>query len=160
MEKKKIFVTLGSQEFQFNRLLKVLDDKLLNDEYEIFAQRGHSDYIPKFYKTIDFVDRDAFLDNVNKADIIITHAGTGAIISALKANKPVIAVARLAKYNEHVDNHQTEILKVFSNKNYIYGITEIKDIKEELNKALSKTYDKFISNTDNFVENLIELIER
>lgn len=158
MEKKKIFVTLGSQEFQFNRLLKVLDDEKLNENYEIFAQRGHSDYIPKLYKTIDFVSRDEFLENVSNADIIITHAGTGAIISALKANKPVIAVARLSKYNEHVDDHQTEILKVFTDKNYIYGSTEINDINKELNNALCKTYDKFVSNTDKFVENLINLI--
>ncbi|MBT9012995.1 beta(1,3)galactosyltransferase EpsH, partial [Lactobacillus delbrueckii subsp. bulgaricus] len=102
-----IFITLGSQKFQFDRLLKEIDKlvvaKKLNDE--IFAQVGYSTYKPKHYQYKAFLDREEFAKWEGKADIVITHGGTGAIIGAVKKGKKVIAVPRLARYGEHVDDH-------------------------------------------------------
>ena len=50
---------------------------------------------------------------MEKANIVITHGGTGAIIGAVKKGKKVIAVPRLAKYGEHVDDHQLQLIKQF-----------------------------------------------
>ena len=50
---------------------------------------------------------------MEKANIVITHGGTGAIIGAVKKGKKVIAVPRLAKYGEHVDDHQLQLIKKF-----------------------------------------------
>ena len=72
-----IFVTLGSQKFQFTRLLKAVDE--LDTEEEIFAQIGYSDYKPQHYKYKEFLDREEFAAWEEKADIVITHGGTGAI---------------------------------------------------------------------------------
>ena len=76
-----IFITLGSQKFQFNRLLKAVDE--LNLKEEIFAQIGYSDYIPKNFKYKRFMDRNEFSSYINKSDVIITHGGTGAIMGVL-----------------------------------------------------------------------------
>ena len=97
-----IFITLGSQMFQFNRLLKAIDQQIGEGKItdEIFAQTGYSDYTPVNYKYKHFLDRPEFEKMLEKAEIIITHGGTGAIVGALKKNKKVIAVARLAKYVE------------------------------------------------------------
>ena len=46
----KIFITLGSQKFQFNRLLEAVDElceKGTVDAEDVFAQIGYSDYFPK-----------------------------------------------------------------------------------------------------------------
>ena len=80
-----IFITLGSQKFQFNRLLKAVDE--LKTDEEIYAQIGYSDYKPINYKYKEFLDRDEFSEVMNKADIVITHGGTGAIIGAVKKGK-------------------------------------------------------------------------
>ena len=80
-----IFITLGSQKFQFNRLLQSVDeliDKGVIKE-EVFAQIGYSDYTPINYEYKDFLDRDEFSKQVEKCEILITHGGTGAIISAV-----------------------------------------------------------------------------
>ncbi len=84
-----IFIVLGSQKFQFNRLLKYVDELVSENKMpeEIIAQSGYSDYIPKNYKATSFFSQDEFRRNIDKADIIITHAGTGAIITALKKKK-------------------------------------------------------------------------
>ena len=110
-----IFITLGSQKFQFNRLLKEVD-KLISDGVitdEVFAQKGYSDYQPENFEFKNFLDRDEFADIMKKSNLVITHGGTGAIIGAVKKGKKVIAVPRLAKYGEHVDDHQIQLIKQF-----------------------------------------------
>ena len=54
-----IFVALGSQKFQFNRLLKAVDE--LQTDEEIFAQIGYSDYKPRNYKYKEFLDREEYV---------------------------------------------------------------------------------------------------
>lgn len=114
-----IFITLGSQKFQFNRLLiwidELIEEHIINEK--IYAQIGYSDYKPKNYEYRDFYERSDFLKCMEASDIVITHAGTGAIVSALKMDKRVIAVPRSTKFNEHVDDHQVEIVKNFVEKN-------------------------------------------
>ena len=118
-----IFITLGSQKFQFNRLLKAVDE--LNLKEEIFAQIGYSDYIPKNFKYKRFMDRNEFSSYINKSDVIITHGGTGAIMGALKKGKKVIAVPRLSEYGEHVDDHQLQIIEEFKELNLLYSCEDI-----------------------------------
>ena len=105
---RMIFVTTGSQKFQFNRLLQKID--LLIEEgmirEEVFAQIGVSDYQPKHYEYCRFLDREGFTGKLRECRMVITHGGTGVIIGAVKQGKKVIAVPRLASYGEHVDDHQ------------------------------------------------------
>ena len=109
-----IFITLGSQKFQFNRVLKVVDDLVVNGlDDDIFAQIGYSDYKPHYYEYKEFLDREEFDSVMDKADIVITHGGTGAIIGGIKKGKKVIAVPRLAQYGEHVDDHQLQLIGQF-----------------------------------------------
>ena len=124
-----IFITLGSQKFQFNRLLKKIDEIEINDE--IVAQIGYSDYKPKHYKYAEFLDRDQYSELMGKADIVITHGGTGAIVGALKKGKKVIAVPRLAKYGEHVDDHQLQIIEQFKEMDLIYACEDM-DLKKAI----------------------------
>ena len=114
-----IFVTLGSQKFQFNRMLveidRLIDEGKIIDE--VFAQIGASDYKPKNFEYKDFLTQDEFKDYMKKADLVITHAGTGAIVTALKNDKLVIAIPRLARFGEHVDDHQIQLIDEFKELN-------------------------------------------
>ncbi|HAT4119818.1 PssE/Cps14G family polysaccharide biosynthesis glycosyltransferase [Clostridium perfringens] len=155
-----IFVTLGSQKFQFNRLLKELD-KLVEQgviKEDIFAQTGYSDYIPKNYKFKNFLDREEFKRNMNDSDIVITHGGTGAIVGALKENKRVLAIPRLKEFGEHVDNHQLEITNTFKEMNYIEVIIECNDLGEAINKIANFTFSKYNSNTENIIDSIRSFI--
>ena len=44
-----VFITLGSQKFQFNRLLRAVDELIEKKviQEDVFAQTGYSDYEPK-----------------------------------------------------------------------------------------------------------------
>jgi UDP-N-acetylglucosamine transferase subunit ALG13 len=114
-----IFVILGTQKQSFKRLLQEIDNcKFLRNE-EIVAQVGHTKYVSEKIKTIDFLEEEEFNNYIEKSEFVITHGGVGSIFSALLKGKKVIAVPRLKKYTEHVDDHQVEICEKLANMGYI-----------------------------------------
>ena len=109
-EKTKIFVTVGSRNYPFDRLFKKLDE-LCEDgivKGEMFAQIGTSSYLPKHYRYKDFVSQEEFQEWVEWSDIVVSHGASGSIMKALNAGKKVIAVTRLEKYGEHINDHQIQ----------------------------------------------------
>ena len=150
-----IFVTLGSQKFQFNRLLKAVDE--IDTDEEIFAQIGYSDYKPQNYAYKGFLDREEYAKVMVLSDIVITHGGTGAIISAVKKGKKVIAVPRLKKYGEHVDDHQIQLVNQFTDLNLICPCVDC-DIQKALNTVKKSTYASYQSNTARIIRSLEEFI--
>lgn len=155
-----IFITLGSQKFQFNRVLKKVDElieKNIIDE-EVFAQIGCSDYKPKKFEYKDFLDREDFVKFVQEANIVITHGGTGAIINAIKQGKRVIALPRLAKYGEHVDNHQIQLVKEFEKLNLISMCINIDDLGDAIKVVKNKKFDKYISNNERIIHSIDQFI--
>jgi len=159
---ERIFITLGSQKFQFNRLLKAVDElceKEIIKSQNVFAQVGYSDYIPKNYKYENFLDRDKYGMEMGNADIVITHGGTGAIIGAVKLGKKVIAVPRLAKYGEHVDDHQLQLIKQFDDLNLIYSCKATEDLEIALKTVRNTKYASYVSNTKNIIDSIEEFIK-
>ena len=155
-----IFVTLGSQKFQFDRLLKAVDRLAENGEKdEIFAQTGHSTYQPKHYRYKAFLDRNEFADMMDKADIVITHGGTGAIIGAIKKGKKVIAVPRLSQYGEHVDDHQLQIIGQFYELNLIGACEDCADLEEKLEYVRNTDFSPYQSNTQRIIDDLEDYID-
>lgn len=144
-----IFVTLGSQKFQFDRLLIQIDELvekgIITDE--VIAQIGASTYMPKHYKYIAFMDRAEFADTMDKCDIVITHGGTGVIIGAVKKGKKVIAVPRLAKYGEHVDDHQLQLLHQFDELGIICACYDTTDLEKYVVDIKKMTFRPYVSNT-------------
>ena len=151
-----IFVTVGSQKFQFNRLLKEID-KLVEEKRiteEVFAQTGYSDYEPENYKYKNFLDRDEFSDIMSRCDKVITHGGTGAIIGAVKQGKKVIAVPRLKDFGEHVDDHQLQIIGEFEKMNFIKSVNEIEQLDSVISNIINCEFNQYESNTQFIIESI------
>lgn len=158
----KIFITLGSQKFQFNRLLKAVDElceKGIVDAENVFAQIGYSDYLPEKYSYKKFLNRDEFSKEMGEADIVITHGGTGAIIGAVKKEKKVIAVPRRAKYGEHVDDHQLQLIKQFDDLNLICSCPDIGKLDVALDTVQRTSYNSYESNTSNIISSIEDYIK-
>lgn len=155
-----VFVTLGSQKFQFDRLLQELD-RLLEVGVitePVFAQTGYSTYAPKHFAAEAFLDRDAFAAKMLEADTVITHAGTGAIVGAVKAGKKVIAVARLARYGEHVDDHQTQIIDQFNEMGLILGLKDAAQLEAAVLELPTRQFDRYESNTHRIIADIEEFL--
>lgn len=156
-----IFVCVGSREYQFDRLIKKMDVLVANDEIEdtVFAQIGKSNYTPKNFEYKRFLDYNEFKEYQANADIIISHAGTGALIGALKLKKQVIAVPRLAKYGEHIDDHQMQVAGVLEEEGYLKMVLDMERMSGEIynlrKKPITKTYNR-PSNVLEIIDNYIE----
>ena len=140
-----ILIAVGSQKFQFDRLLKKIDylvDAGAITE-EIFAQTGASTYVPKNYEYQDFLDEREFKEKLEKSELVITHGGTGIITNAIKMGKKVIAVPRKAKYGEHVDDHQLEICDELENNDYIVVCRDGDNLDDKISEILSKNLKKY-----------------
>ena len=148
-----IFVTLGSQKFQFNRLLQEIDKLVKNNilKEEIFAQIGYSDYLPQNYKYKNFLSREEFIEYEDKSDYVITHGGTGAIIGAVKKGKKVIAVPRLAEFGEHVDDHQLQLISQFAEMKLIIPCYEIGCLADAYLAANDMQMIEYKSNTEKYI---------
>ena len=110
-------------------------------------------------KLIKEIPQDEFNKLIDQANLVITHGGVGSIITAITKGKKVIAIPRLKKYNEHVNDHQIEIIDSFNEKGYIIGIHSV----EELGKALEKTKNfkpqKYVKNTGNILKLVEDFID-
>lgn len=143
-----IFVCVGSRDYQFNRLLKALDELVAEGKIkdEIVAQTGLSEYEPRNYTWYRYLDRDVFKDYQQKADLIISHGGTGALVGALKMGKQVIAVPRLAQYGEHIDDHQTQVCGALADEGYLRQVLDMQELGAVIEQCkqdpIIKKYDK------------------
>ena len=156
-----ILVMLGTQNNSFHRLLEEIDDLInkgiINDE--VVVQAGHTKYKSKNMKIFSLIPLEELEELIEKADLIITHGGVGSIISSLKKGKKVIAVPRLHEYQEHVNNHQKEIVETFDKKGYIIGIQDVKELNEAIEKSKDFVPEKYLSSNKkmlNIIENFID----
>ena len=152
-----LLVTLGTQKQSFERLLNMIENRSLKDE--IIVQAGYTNFKSKKMKIFNFVDYEKMEELVNRADLIITHGGTGSILGPLKKGKKVIACARLKRYGEHVDDHQMQLIEAFSDAGYIISIGEKDNIDEVISKLKNKKMLKFKSNNKKFIDKLKKEIE-
>ena len=122
-----ILVLLGTQNNSFIRLLdeieKCVISKIIMDE--VIVQAGYTKFTSSHMKVFDFISIEDFNTLLDKASLIITHGGVGSIINSIKKGKKVISVPRLSEYNEHVNDHQLQIVKAFDEKGHIKGVCDL-----------------------------------
>ena len=155
-----ILVTLGTQDKDFSRLLKAVDKQIENGtiKEKVIVQAGSTEYKSKNMKIFDLMDSDEFNSLMSKANLVITHGGVGTILTALKKDKKVIAASRLAKYGEHHNDHQKQIVKEFAKRGYILELKDFNKLGKIIEKSKSFKPKKYKSNTSNMINLLNDYI--
>lgn len=128
-----IFVTVGTHEQQFNRLLECVDnlkrDGIINEE--VIMQTGFSTYEPKYCIWSKLLPYKEMVQNVADARIVITHGGPASFIMPLQIGKTPIVVPRQKQFNEHVNDHQVDFAKAVAERmGTIIPVVEIGDLGE------------------------------
>lgn len=104
-----IFVTVGTNEARFDRLLEAIDG-LAGDE-ECVVQHGPSPVRPARATCLDYMPFDELLAEVRRARVVVMHAGVGSMMASLTNGKRPVVVPRLARHHEAVDDHQVPLAR-------------------------------------------------
>ena len=157
-----ILVTLGTQNNSFHRLLEEVQKNIDNGNIkeEVIVQNGYTKFDSKQMKLIKEIPQDEFNKLIDQANLVITHGGVGSIITAITKGKKVIAIPRLKKYNEHVNDHQIEIIDSFNEKGYIIGIHSVEELGKALEEAENFKPQKYVKNTGNILKLVEDIIDQ
>ena len=153
-----LFVTVGTHNQQFERLIKKIDEIAPKIGKEIIIQTGYTEYKPKNCKHKAFFTQKDFEKICKGASVVITHGGIGSIITPLKMGKPVIVVPRLKQYNEHTDDHQLQITKELEKQGKIIAVYDVANLMGAIKKARQHRVKNFEKNRkiSTLIENFIQ----
>lgn len=138
-----IFVTVGTHEQPFNRLVQEIDnlkrDGVITED--VIMQTGYSTYEPKYCKWDKLIPYKQMIKNVEDARIVITHGGPASFIMPLQIGKTPIVVPRQKKFDEHVNDHQVEFARNVAER--MGTIIPVEDITQ-LGKIITN-YDQIVA---------------
>ncbi|MBN2918098.1 MAG: glycosyltransferase [Lactobacillus sp.] len=161
-----IFVTVGTHEQPFNRLIKEVD-RLVADgkiKEKVVIQTGFSTYIPEHCEWHKMMSFNEMQTAYQTARIIITHGGPSSFLEALQYGKVPIVVPRQVEFNEHINNHQVDFVNLIAERmNNIIPVYQIDDLAVKI-----FNYDNFVkiknssktSNNKRFNADLEKIVER
>lgn len=160
-----IFVTVGTHEQPFNRLIKHIDEMVGHGEIneQVIIQTGYCTYEPKYSTWEKMYPYDAMIENVADARIVITHGGPSSFIMPLQIGKIPIVVPRKFMYNEHVNDHQVTFSNAVAER---IGTIIVVEDEKKLGETISK-YDEIVggmrknlkSNNTKFNADLSRIVE-
>lgn len=130
-----IFVTVGTHEQQFNRLVEYMDKWAMKHDEEVVIQTGYSTYKPQKAKWSNLYPYSQMIKWVENARIVITHGGPSSFIMPLQIGKTPIVVPRKHEFDEHVNNHQVKFCKEVERR---MGIIIVVEDVEELGVLLEE----------------------
>jgi UDP-N-acetylglucosamine transferase subunit ALG13 len=133
-----ILVTLGTHTQPFPRALALVQPLAAHEE--VVVQHGHT--APPSWcgpsQCFDFTDYDRLVALVQEAEAVICHSGVGTIMTALGFGRIPIVVPRLARFGEHVDDHQVDIATAFAARRLVVRC-ENGDIEAAFQAARGRT---------------------
>jgi beta-1,4-N-acetylglucosaminyltransferase len=108
-----IFVSVGTNEARFDRLLRTVAELPL--EEELLIQYGHSTRFERPGGTlVDFLSFEEMGAAIRRARVVVTHAGVGSVMVSLANERRPVVVPRLKSFGEAVDDHQLQLGRRFA----------------------------------------------
>lgn len=133
-----IFVTVGNGKQSFHRLLNAIENLAASrklDGKDVFIQSGHSTFNSVHCKQQAFLTRQEFEHRIERASIIIAHAGAGTIIEILQAGKVPIVAPRRKAFDEIIDDHQVELAEQLAATGKVIPLWKIEELPAAIEKA-------------------------
>lgn len=154
----RIFVMFGTQDKRFDRLLnEILASEFIKDN-DVYVQLGYTKGVYKGIHCQEYYTEEELMHQIDIADLIITHAGVGAIVSALKLNKRVIVVPRLGQYKEQNNDHQVQIMERFDKQGYIIPCTDLSKLDEIVKNAYNFKLKEYVTKKQGIIDEIANFI--
>lgn len=158
-----IFVTVGTHEQPFNRLVEYMDKWAAEHDEEVVMQTGYSTYEPQNAQWEKLYPYQKMLQWVDEARIVITHGGPSSFIMPLQVGKTPIVVPRKYKFNEHVNDHQVAFCKEVESRMGTIIVVEDVDalgtLLDDYDNAVGAMQDGKMNNNQKFCEELENIVK-
>lgn len=151
-----ILCLVGTNPYDFSRLIKKLDEIAPSLNMPIVIQTGNTTYEPKNCEYFTFKAKNEVMELMQNAKLVIAQGGYGSMTDAIMMNKRLIAVPRLRAFNEAQDN-QVELVEYFESKGYLKACYEINELEGMIDQVLADEYEfnKYERETDVKVSDII-----
>jgi UDP-N-acetylglucosamine transferase subunit ALG13 len=123
-----IFATCGSSHLPFERFMRALAAVPAD---ELIVQHGPATP-PPAARTVAFLPYAEVLKLIEESEVVVSHAGVGSIICAVRAGHTPIVFPRLVRYGETVDDHQVELARALEQR----GTVRVATDPEQLSAAI------------------------
>lgn len=158
-----IFVTVGTHEQPFNRLVEYMDKWSMDHDEEVVIQTGYSTYEPKKADWSKLYPYKTMIEMVDKARIVITHGGPSSFIMPLQIGKVPIVVPRKREFNEHVNNHQVDFCRKVAERQrniiVVERIDELGEILDRYDKIVGSMQSELTSNNEKFCKEFQKIVD-
>jgi UDP-N-acetylglucosamine transferase subunit ALG13 len=145
----------------FDRLIREADRvAALTSGQRWFAQIGNGDFQPKHMEFARFLTKSDFDRRIRSADFIIAHGGIGIISDAVGLGKPLLAVPRLARLGEHVDDHQTATVDYCVERGYVLAANPDDDFTDQLPQLQRFRPQQRMSQPERVADRIGEFLQR
>jgi UDP-N-acetylglucosamine transferase subunit ALG13 len=131
-----ILVTIGNHVQPFDRLLAGMDELAARLSEEVVMQVGQTTYLPRYCRYFQFASGQHMKELTQGARVQVSHAGSGSILTALRAGVPLVVAPRLKRYNEHLDDHQLQIAGALEAQGVLVVVHDI--TPDNLEQAIQK----------------------
>lgn len=161
-----IFVTVGTHEQPFDRLVKHIDDMKKDGKIQedVIIQIGFSTYLPKYCQWSKLISYEEVRTYVADARIVITHGGPASFLMPLQIGKIPIVVPRQARFHEHVNDHQVKFVQTVAERmRMVIPVIEIEDLErviEDYETIVSSMDYKMSSNNMEFNAEFSKMVEQ
>lgn len=159
-----IFVTVGTHEQPFNRLVEYMDNWASTHEEEVLIQTGFTTYVPKHCKYQKLFPQKKIYELNEQARVVITHGGPSCYIDVLRVNKIPIVVPRRHEYGEHIDNHQVEVGREFLKRNgniiLVEDIEKLGETLEHYDEITASMAKGFVPHNKVFSAELSKIVDK
>jgi beta-1,4-N-acetylglucosaminyltransferase len=113
------FVTVGNALQPFGRLLDAVAAIAAALPQPVLVQHGHTPFGSKGLDAVAFMAMSKFEAAMAQSRLVITHAGAGSLIHAVRVGKKPVVMPRQHEFGEHIDSHQIELAEAFASINRI-----------------------------------------
>lgn len=130
-------VILGTERYPFIRALEEVG-RAFPSTTGLLVQAGQTP-IPPGAAYRPWVPFDELTEAIAASDVVITHAGVGSVLGALRAGKHPVVLPRSAERGEHVDDHQLELAGMLAARNLASVALSGTDLSSLLGQAARRS---------------------
>jgi UDP-N-acetylglucosamine transferase subunit ALG13 len=131
-----IVVTVGMQ-LGFDRLIKAMDALAPSLGMPVIAQTGKGSYQPQHMDARVKIAPAEFEALVKEAQLIVSHAGIGTVLTAARCAKPILLVPRRAALGEHRNDHQLATVGKLAGRPGILVAQDENELPERIAEGLA-----------------------